>query len=253
MAAKPFHLGWFLQGSSVQAWGEPWTGHIGETWMLPELFLDMARSLERACFDYILLEDFVLCRRELQRLDRDLPEARHRGAAAGSVRGRGADDAGDVAHRHRADVRHLCVSAVSAGAAGGDAGPGVGRARRLERGDRQLGLCGDEFRPAGHAGARSALRHGRRIHGGLSTSYGRRGSPARSSPTGESGVLVDHTKVHAVNYEGRFFKTRGPLNSGPVPAGAAGDRAGRRLAARAGVRRRSTPTRSSRTPRASRR
>ncbi len=57
MAARPFHLGWFLQGSSVQAWNEPWTGHIGTTWMQPELFLDMARSLERACFDYILLED----------------------------------------------------------------------------------------------------------------------------------------------------------------------------------------------------
>jgi hypothetical protein len=35
MAAKPFHLGWFLQGSSVQAWGEPWIGHIGRTWMVP--------------------------------------------------------------------------------------------------------------------------------------------------------------------------------------------------------------------------
>ena len=54
---RPFHLAWFLQGSSVQAWGENWTGHIGESWMQPELFLDMARSLERACFDYILLED----------------------------------------------------------------------------------------------------------------------------------------------------------------------------------------------------
>src|SRR5258708_6921325 len=57
MAARPFHLGWFLQGSSVQAWGEPWTGHIGRSWMVPELFTDMARSLERACFDYLLIED----------------------------------------------------------------------------------------------------------------------------------------------------------------------------------------------------
>lgn len=57
MRHKPFHLAWFLQGSSVQAWGEPWTGHIGTTWEQPDLFLDMARCLERACFDYILLED----------------------------------------------------------------------------------------------------------------------------------------------------------------------------------------------------
>ena len=57
MAGKPFHLAWFLQGSSAQAWGEAWTGHIGTSWMEPELFLNMARTLERACFDYILLED----------------------------------------------------------------------------------------------------------------------------------------------------------------------------------------------------
>jgi len=37
VTAKPFHLAWFLQGSSVQAWAEPWTGHIGTTWEQPEL------------------------------------------------------------------------------------------------------------------------------------------------------------------------------------------------------------------------
>jgi len=57
LQTKPFHLGLFLQGSSVQAWGEPWTGRIGESWMQPRLFTDVAQALERACFDYILLED----------------------------------------------------------------------------------------------------------------------------------------------------------------------------------------------------
>src|SRR5258708_37971066 len=56
VTAKPFHLAWFLQGSSVQAWGEPWTGHIGLTWLTPVLLLNMARTLERAGFVYILLE-----------------------------------------------------------------------------------------------------------------------------------------------------------------------------------------------------
>ena len=41
----------------VQAWGEPWTGAIGRDWMVPDLFCDMAPRLERACFDYILIED----------------------------------------------------------------------------------------------------------------------------------------------------------------------------------------------------
>jgi hypothetical protein len=57
MSGRPFHLGWFLQGSSVQAWAEPWTGHIGSTWRFPEFFIDVARGSERAYFDYVLLED----------------------------------------------------------------------------------------------------------------------------------------------------------------------------------------------------
>ena len=54
---KPFHLAWFLQGSSVQAWAEPFTGAIGRDWMSCDLFCDMARMLEAARFDYILIED----------------------------------------------------------------------------------------------------------------------------------------------------------------------------------------------------
>ena len=59
MSANPFHLAWFLQGSSVQAWGEQWSGNISEEWMSAEMFLDLARSIERACFDYLLIEDSI--------------------------------------------------------------------------------------------------------------------------------------------------------------------------------------------------
>ena len=33
----------------------------------------------------------------------------------------------------------------------------------------------------------------------------------------ERGLYADHTKVHPVNHEGRFFKCRGPLNTVPSP------------------------------------
>ena len=70
MPAKPFHLAWFLQGSSIQAWGESWTGNISDDWMSCDMFLDLARGCERACMDYMLLEDFDLCRRDLAELAR---------------------------------------------------------------------------------------------------------------------------------------------------------------------------------------
>jgi alkanesulfonate monooxygenase SsuD/methylene tetrahydromethanopterin reductase-like flavin-dependent oxidoreductase (luciferase family) len=53
----------------------------------------------------------------------------------------------------------------------------------------------------------------------------------------KSGVLIDPTKVHAVNYSGKHYKTRGPLNSGPAPQGrpviaqAGGSPRGRKFAA----------------------
>ena len=59
MPADPFHLAWFLQGSSIQAWGEPWTGNISDDWMSCDMFLDLARGCERACMDYMLLEDSI--------------------------------------------------------------------------------------------------------------------------------------------------------------------------------------------------
>ena len=59
MSGKPFHLAWFLQGSSIQAWGAPWTGNIAEDWMDASMFIDIARSMERAGFDYLLLEDSI--------------------------------------------------------------------------------------------------------------------------------------------------------------------------------------------------
>jgi FMN-dependent oxidoreductase (nitrilotriacetate monooxygenase family) len=52
-----FHLGWFLgPGITVQGWGEPGFG-AGYDWTKPDLYVDSVRALERACFDLVILED----------------------------------------------------------------------------------------------------------------------------------------------------------------------------------------------------
>jgi FMN-dependent oxidoreductase (nitrilotriacetate monooxygenase family) len=54
---KPFHLAWFLsRGYGPKAWRNEWSDSAG-TWMMPDLFVDLARSMERACFDYLIIED----------------------------------------------------------------------------------------------------------------------------------------------------------------------------------------------------
>lgn len=52
-----FHLGWFLgPGVTIQGWNEPGFPH-GYDWTKPALFQDAARALERACFDVFIIED----------------------------------------------------------------------------------------------------------------------------------------------------------------------------------------------------
>jgi FMN-dependent oxidoreductase (nitrilotriacetate monooxygenase family) len=57
MSAKPFHLGWFMNFTPgewdhpLATGGAPWTG---------EFYVEMAKALERACFDYIMIEDTLM-------------------------------------------------------------------------------------------------------------------------------------------------------------------------------------------------
>jgi FMN-dependent oxidoreductase (nitrilotriacetate monooxygenase family) len=54
---KRLHLGWFMNftpdewNKPFAAGGQPWTGGF---------YIDMARAMERACFDYIMLEDTLM-------------------------------------------------------------------------------------------------------------------------------------------------------------------------------------------------
>jgi FMN-dependent oxidoreductase (nitrilotriacetate monooxygenase family) len=57
MTVKPLHLGWFMNftpggwDSPMSAGGAPWDG---------KFYVDMAQALERACFDYIMIEDTLM-------------------------------------------------------------------------------------------------------------------------------------------------------------------------------------------------
>jgi len=57
MTAKRFHLGWFMNfaldnwNSTFSSDGKPWNGGF---------YVDMAKAMERACFDYIMFEDTLM-------------------------------------------------------------------------------------------------------------------------------------------------------------------------------------------------
>ncbi|WP_438391781.1 NtaA/DmoA family FMN-dependent monooxygenase [Caballeronia sp. DA-9] len=58
MARTPFHLAWFIsRGYGPKAWRLPWGGPNPKGWTSPDLFVDLSRALERAAFDYVMIED----------------------------------------------------------------------------------------------------------------------------------------------------------------------------------------------------
>lgn len=53
-----FHLGWFLgDGFGIHPWHETWSGRNGHDWMKPRMYTDLGASLERGGFDLLFIED----------------------------------------------------------------------------------------------------------------------------------------------------------------------------------------------------
>ena len=50
-----------------------------------------------------------------------------------------------------------------------------------------------------------------------STGCGNPGSPTPWSPIRETGMYADFRKVHPIDFTGKYFKSRGPLNMPPGP------------------------------------
>jgi FMN-dependent oxidoreductase (nitrilotriacetate monooxygenase family) len=237
MRSNVFHLAWFLQGSSVQAWGERWTGNISDEWMVPDLFLELARSMDRACMDYMLLEDtsYVgeaygnsrdIYLRHGMSVPRQDPSVVASLMIAATSRLGIVPTLATYAYPPYLAARLLgTLDQVSSGRAGWNMVTGssdfvamnFGRDRLPEH-DTRYDMA-DEYIEIVHR---------------LWDSW----EPDAMIADRENGILVDPTKVHAIDYEGEYYRCRGPLNSGPLPQGraviaqAGGSPRGRQFAAR---------------------
>jgi FMN-dependent oxidoreductase (nitrilotriacetate monooxygenase family) len=236
VSSKLFHLGWFLHGSSAQSWGEQWTGHIGTTWAQPELFLNMARALERACFDYILLEDSTAVN---ESLNGSTEVYLRRGIA--------------VPRQDKSVVAALIAQVTSRIGIVPTFGTYAYHPYLLARlvatldqvSDGRIGwnvVTGSSDNVAMNFGMQSLPEHDLRYDMADEYMQACRGlwntwEPGAIIADREKGILVDHTRVHAFSFNGKYYRTRGPLNSGPAPQGqpviaqAGGSGRGRKFAA----------------------
>jgi FMN-dependent oxidoreductase (nitrilotriacetate monooxygenase family) len=237
MHIDPFHLAWFLQGSSIQAWGADWTGNISEEWMSASMFLDLARNIERSGFDYLLLEDSIYVGQNWQNkrdifLKNGMSVPRQEPTVVASIMAAATSRLGIVptlstfAYHPYLTARIVgTLDQISDGRAGWNMVTG------------SSDFSGQNF------GLDHLPEHDTRYdmaaeYIDVVTKLWDSWEPGAIIADRKTGVLIDPDKVHTIDHVGEYYKSRGPLNSGPAPQGrpviaqAGGSPKGRAIAAR---------------------
>ncbi|MBF4481125.1 FMN-dependent oxidoreductase, nitrilotriacetate monooxygenase family [Rhodococcus rhodochrous J3] len=240
-----FHLGWFLgSGFGIQPWNPAggdgvYTGANMRNWMKPDLYVDLAASLERACFDYILIEDTAMV------------EDSYNGSAEVSLR-RGfmapkndpmplvplmtqrTKHIGIVPtvstiqyHPYLAARLYTTLDHLTEGRVGMNVVTSVTDRVAQNFGFEQHFDHDERYRMAEEwVDVVKQLQHSWDVDAVVADDV--------------NGIYADHTKVHPINFEGKYFRSRGPLNTIPGPqrdipvVSAGGSVPGRELAARHG-------------------
>lgn len=235
MAAKPFHLGWFTNFTADE-WngpfcngGSPWDG---------KFYVEMAQALERACFDYLMFEDKLAISEayggtsEIY-LKHALGFApKHDPAPLAALIGGSTSRIGIVATLSTLSyppylLARLCatIDHIAEGRFGWNI---VTSAENLAA--QNFGMDRLPPRELRYEMAHEYME----LVLGLFESW----APDAVVMDREKGVYADYTKVRPVNFDGKYFKCRGPLNTVRSPQGcptlvqAGGSPTGRNFAAK---------------------
>lgn len=212
-----FHMGWFLgMGFGSYGWNKQWSGNAAKDIANPQLFIDMATSLERAGFDYMMMEDSSV-----------IPDT-YRGTLDESLR------AGIVRMDPMPLIPLLAERTSKLGIIATAATtfyPPFLAARLFNTLDHLTnGRVGINLVTASPDAA--AQNYGYEKHFEHDQRYVMADEWVRAVKslwdTWEPGSLLldeatntfaDPTKVHHANFVGEYYKTRGPLNTVPSPQG----------------------------------
>jgi FMN-dependent oxidoreductase (nitrilotriacetate monooxygenase family) len=233
-----FHLGWFLKGGiGVQGWSTGWTGAIATSWMKPDLYIDMARALEEAGFDYIMIEDSLMIR--------DTYKSNMQFALARAISAPKMDPMPMIPLIAQATSRIGIIATLATSFTHPFHAARLGATLDLlTQGRVGLNLVtASAHRSAQNFGYDEHFEHDHRyemaeewmeVANALWNSW----EPDAIVADEEQRLYVDHEKVHPINFSGRFYKCRGPLNVCPGPqrrpviCQAGGSNAGRSFAAK---------------------
>jgi FMN-dependent oxidoreductase (nitrilotriacetate monooxygenase family) len=218
MGARPFHLGWFMS-FRPPAWNSPFCSPVdAREWASGDFYVDFARSLERARFDYMMIEDSSMVS--------DIHAGSYEVDLKHALYAPKHDPVALVpwmtgATTHLGIVATMSVSFY----------PPFMLARTMTTLDHMSGgrmgwniVTSSEDRAAQNYGMDKLHEHDERYDRGdefvevvnkLWDSW----EPDALVLDRESGKYADASKVHPINHEGRYFKVRGPMNTARSPQG----------------------------------
>ena len=229
-----FHLAWFCNFSAGE-WNHPyapptppWDG---------KFYVEMAQAMERACFDYIMLEDTLMVSEAYRgtaeaTLKHALQAPKHDPMPLAAMIAAGTSRMGVVATMSTMAyppfmLARLCTTLDHI--AGGRFGWNIVTSGE-DAAAQNFGM--DELPPREqrYEMADEYVELVCRLFGSW--------APGAVVMDRATGTFADHTKVQPIHFEGKYFKCRGPLNTVPSPQGrptfvqAGGSPRGREFAAR---------------------
>ncbi|SNS37986.1 FMN-dependent oxidoreductase, nitrilotriacetate monooxygenase family [Rhodococcoides kyotonense] len=211
-----FHMGWFLQtGFGVYGWNDRWSGNVRADIGKPHLFVDMAQSLERAGFDYMMLEDSSV-----------LPNI-YKGTFESSVKNGGTIrfDPMPLVPLIAQATKNIGIIATLATTFY----PPFLAARLFSTLDHvtdgRVGMnlvTASPHQAAQNYGLTQHVEHDERYAmaaewADVVTQLWDSWEADAVIMDEEAGVFADHEKIHTVDFEGKYFRSRGPLNTIPGP------------------------------------
>jgi long-chain alkane monooxygenase len=231
---KRFHLAWFCNFSSGE-WTHPFTS--GAPPWDGKIYVEMAQAMERACFDYIMLEDTLMVSEAYRgtaeaTLKHALQAPKHDPLPLAAMIAAATSRMGVVATMSTMAYPPFLLARLAStidSISGGRFGWNIVTSGE-DAAAQNFGM--DELPPREdrYAMADEYVE----VVCRLFESWG----PGAVVMDRASGTYADHTKVKPIDFKGKYFKVRGPLNTVPSPQGrpvfvqAGGSPRGREFAAR---------------------
>lgn len=218
-----FHLAWFVaNGFGVQGfqdgWNGTWAGTNGRDFARPDFYVDMVRSLERAGFDYMMLEDssnvpYTYGGTHEQYVKHAIATPKHDPAQLAPILAYVTKSIGVVATLSTAEYHPYMLARQ------------MGTLDHLAEGRAGWNIVtGSNDGTAQNYGMKGHFPHDERYDRAdefvdlVTRLWGSWESDAVVMDR-ETGTFADHSKIHPVDFEGVYYASRGPLSVAPSPQG----------------------------------